>query len=204
MPRLHNELVMIAYLKGVLQDRDGVWHVINVRDVGYSVLMPASYAQKLAIGEECAIHVLTIVREDQISLYGFLTRLEKQWFSLLLDVQGVGGKLALSILTTLSCAQIENAIKQKDRQTLEAVSGLGGRLAERLMRELYDKVWKMFDGAVVVEDTGDHDILQDVCQALGALGYKAHEVKPICQKVLRDTSTMSVEDVIREVLKRLG
>ena len=194
---------MFAYLKGVLQDRDGVHAVLAVHDVGYAVLLPQSY--RLSLGSTYALHITTIVREDHITLYGFLTPEEKQWFGMLLDVQGVGGKLALAILSSLTCSQISEAIKQKDKSVLSTVSGLGARIAERLVRELYDKVHKMFPvSEAPVASLHSSKQEDELYKALAGLGYKKNEVSQEVCAVLKDRKEVSVEAALLDVLQRLG
>lgn len=192
---------MFAYLKGILQSFSEGAAVVNVRDVGYAVMLPLSYATKMHVGEECALHVSTTVREDSITLYGFLTQEEKQWFHLLVDVQGVGGKLALCVLSHLTCAELFLAIKQKDSAALEQVSGLGGRIAERLVRELHRKVLKRFPD---VPEDPMFTRLSDVYKALEGLGYKQKEVRAVCEEVVSARKNASSEELIYDILQRLG
>ena len=194
---------MFAYLKGSLQELEGMSAVINVHDVGYAVLVPSSYSEKMRIGQECVLYVVTVVREDQITLFGFLTQEEKVWFGILCDVQGVGGKLALAALSVLSCADLAHAIKHKECNTLKKVSGLGGRIAERLVSELYDKVWKRFPNESSSVATDDHT-LQDVYSALEGLGYKQQEVRRRCEILYKADPTISSEKLIYAVLQELG
>lgn len=194
---------MFAYFKGLLQELDGVHAVINVSDVGYAVLVPASYNTKMRVGAECALHIATVVREDHIALFGFLTREEKHWFGLLCDVQGVGGKLALATLSLISCDALAHAIKHKDCATLKQVSGLGGRIAERIVSELYDKIWKLFPNDGYTKDAGDCK-LEEVYSALEGLGYKQQEVRSRCEALYKEDPTISSEKLIYAVLQGLG
>ena len=194
---------MFAYLKGTLQERCGIFSVINVHDVGYAVLMPTSYT--MSLDAVYALHIFTVVREDHITLYGFQTREEKQWFELLLNVQGVGGRLALAILSAMTCVQLYQAIQNKDQKVLATVSGLGVRIAERLVRELHDKAQKLFPHTDTQEAAPLSDQREEeVYAALMNLGYKKYEVQKELSSLLKNNNEMSSEQIIVDMLKRLG
>lgn len=130
---------MIARLKGIV-DSTGVDHaVIDVHGVGYLVACSGRTLQGLVPGEPVALHVETQVREDAIALFGFVAEAERQWFRLLLTVQGVGAKVALAILSVLSPPQLVQALAAGDKLALQRADGVGAKLAQRLATELKDK-----------------------------------------------------------------
>jgi len=131
---------MIARLKGLVDQVGPDWAVIDVGGVGYLVFGSARTLARLPRpGEAVALHVETHVREDHIHLYGFLDALERDWFRLLLTVQGVGGKVALSVLSALAPEELARAIAAGDRTSLTRAQGVGAKLAARLATELKDK-----------------------------------------------------------------
>jgi Holliday junction DNA helicase RuvA len=130
---------VIAKLKGLIDSVDEGGAVIDVNGVGYLVSASARTLRNLAAGQEATVLVETIVREDAIALYGFLETAERDWFRILTTVQGVGAKVALSILSTLSPEEIARAIAAGDKASLSRPAGVGPKLAARLATELKDK-----------------------------------------------------------------
>ncbi|MGZ5902756.1 MAG: Holliday junction branch migration protein RuvA [Reyranella sp.] len=130
---------MIAKLKGIVDTVDADSAIVDVGGVGYLVSASARTLRELAAGDAVTVLVETIVREDAIALYGFLETAERDWFRILTTVQGVGARVALSILSTLSPDEIARAIASQDRATLSRPAGVGPKLAARLATELKDK-----------------------------------------------------------------
>jgi holliday junction DNA helicase RuvA len=132
---------MIASLKGALVVRDAGRIVIETGGVGYEVLIPLSTYYRLPpLGENVALEIRQVVREDALTLYGFSSATEKRAFDLLMSVQHVGPKLALAILSVLAPAELVAAIGKGDIDRIDAVPGVGPKVAERVVRELRDKV----------------------------------------------------------------
>src|SRR3979490_2152797 len=128
-----------AKLKGVGDTVDADSAIVDVGGVGYLVSASARTLRELTAGGEVGVLVETIVREDAIALYGFLETAERDWFRILTTVQGVGARVALSILSTLSPDEIARAIAAQDRASLSRPPGVGPKLAARLATELKDK-----------------------------------------------------------------
>jgi Holliday junction DNA helicase RuvA len=132
---------MIATLTGTLALRDANRIVVETGGVGYEVLIPLSTYYRLPpLGERVALEIRQVVREDALTLYGFLSRTEKRAFDLLMSVQHVGPKLALAILSVLAPEDLVAAIAKGDVERIDAVPGVGPKVAERVVRELRDKV----------------------------------------------------------------
>ena len=131
---------MIAKLKGVVDSVDTDSAVIDVGGVGYLVSASSRTLRDLVAGGEATMLVETIVREDAIALYGFLETAERDWFRILTTVQGVGARVALSILSTLSPDEIARAIAAQDRATLSRPAGVGPKLAARLATAVEEEV----------------------------------------------------------------
>ncbi len=173
---------MIASLSGKLKQRDAGRVVIEAGGVGYEVCIPlATYYRLPGLGAPVALEIRQVVREDSLTLYGFLTRAEKQAFDLLMLVQHVGPKLALAILSVLSPDELVSAIAREDVERLDAVPGVGAKVAERVVRELRDKTAELklvaserveeLDGAADGAEGGASE-LDDAVSALVNLGYK--------------------------------
>jgi Holliday junction DNA helicase RuvA len=170
---------VIAKLKGIVDSVDTDSAVIDVGGVGYLVSASSRTLRDLAVGGTVAMLVETIVREDAIALYGFLDTAERDWFRILTTVQGVGAKVALSILSTLSPEEIARAIAAQDRATLSRPPGVGPRLAARLATELKDKAaaFGVAPAAKGVEapTVAMGSVNEDAVSALVNLGYKRIE-----------------------------
>ena len=169
---------MIAKLKGVVDSVDTDSAIVDVGGVGYLVSASARTLRDLVVGGSATVLVETIVREDAIALYGFLEAAERDWFRILTTVQGVGARVALSILSTLSPDEIARAIVAQDRATLSRPAGVGPKLAARLATELKDKA-AAFGIASPASSTPDAaasapvgSLNEDAVSALVNLGYR--------------------------------
>ena len=170
---------MIAKLKGVVDTVDADSAIVDVGGVGYLVSASARTLRELVVGDAVTVLVETIVREDAIALYGFLETAERDWFRILTTVQGVGARVALSILSTLSPDEIARAIAAQDRATLSRPAGVGPKLAARLATELKDKAAAFgvapLGKGVEAPAMPAGSINEDAVSALVNLGYKRVE-----------------------------
>ena len=170
---------MIGKLKGVLDSYGEDFVVVDVQGVGYLVHCSARTLAALpAPGEAVTLAIETHVREDQIRLFGFLSDVEREWFRLLQTVQGVGTRVALSILSTLKPADLASAIAMRDKAMVARAPGVGPKVAERIVTELKDKApaYTALDPAVVrlsgaLEERRAPQPVADAVSALTNLGY---------------------------------
>jgi len=169
---------MIGKLKGVVDSYGEDFVILDVHGVGYVVNCSTRTLQKLApVGEAAALAIETQVREDSIRLFGFSSDAERDWFRLLQSVQGVGAKVALAILSILSPGELASAIAGQDKAMVARASGVGPKLAARIVAELKDKApaFAGFDPAVARlsdEEQGQApQAAQDAISALVNLGY---------------------------------
>jgi Holliday junction DNA helicase RuvA len=131
---------MIGKLKGTIEEIGEDYVLVDVHGVCYVAYCSARTLSKLgSVGEACILFIETYVREDQIRLFGFMTALEREWFNILQTVQGVGAKVALALLSTLTPAELANAIALQDRAAVSRAPGVGPKVAVRLMTELKNK-----------------------------------------------------------------
>jgi len=200
---------MIATLSGTLQLRDPGRLIVVTAGVGYEVFVPLStYYRMPSIGAEVELQVRQVVREDALLLYGFATPSEKQAFDLLMGVQHVGPKLALAILSVLAPKDLVAAISHEDVERIDAVPGVGAKVAERIVRELRDKVSELNLTAPVRMDgtasTNGHtrggSLLDDAVSALINLGYKPAEAKRAVDAVEAFDEKDGLEGLIRKSL----
>jgi holliday junction DNA helicase RuvA len=170
---------MIGKLKGIIDAYNEESVILDVQGVGYLVHCSSRTLQALPRpGEAATLFIETIVREDMIRLFGFASVVEQQWFNILLNVQGVGQKVALAILSTLRPAELANAIAMKDKAAIARTSGVGPKLAERICVELKDKApaFSNVDSAVVklageLDEGRAKGPVKDAISALVNLGY---------------------------------
>ena len=188
---------MIASLKGALLVRDAGRIVIETGGVGYEVLIPLSTYYRLPpLREPVGLEIRQVVREDSLTLYGFSSAIEKRAFDLLMSVQHVGPKLALAILSVLAPEELAAAIGKGDIQRIDAVPGVGPKVAERVVRELRDKVADLKFGGVQVSAPNGHlravpdkvaapsGPADEAISALVNLGMKAVEAKRTVDSVI--------------------
>jgi holliday junction DNA helicase RuvA len=198
---------MIAQLTGRVDALSDGTCVIDVGGVGY--LVQASSRTLAALPQPPALARLLVethVREDAIVLYGFADAAERDWFRLLTTVQGVGGKVALAILSSLSPRDLIGAIAAGDKTSLTRAPGVGPRLAIRLLTELKDKTGAMpTSTAVSYRPLAAATPADDALSALVNLGYRRVEAQPVVERVLeRLGETAPLDALIRESLKDLA
>ena len=197
---------MIALLTGQLALRSPEQIILDVNGVGYRLQVPLSTFYALPESGQVQLRVHTHVKEDAISLFGFLSDEEKTLFALLISVSGVGPKLAIAILSHIPTGELALALNQGDIPRLTAIPGIGKKSAERLVLELQDKV----AGFAMAEtgastDSGQPATLdshQDALSALVNLGYK----EPLARKALKNVRTTSgtpLEEVLKAALQIL-
>lgn len=196
---------MIGRLSGFLLEKNPPAILINVQGVGYEVDVPMSTFYGLPeIGEPVELHTHFVVREDAQLLFGFGTRRERALFRALLKVNGVGAKVALSILSGLSAEEFFQCIAKKDSVALTRVPGIGKKTAERLLVEMQDKVDALAGGSVQqgLPTEPISSARDQASEALLSLGYKTAEVKRLLDKTAVDGQ--SVEDMIRAALRSVS
>jgi Holliday junction DNA helicase RuvA len=200
---------LIAKLKGVVDAVDADSAIVDVGGVGYLVSASARTLRELAAGDRVTVLVETIVREDAIALYGFLETAERDWFRILTTVQGVGARVALSILSTLSPDEIARAIAAQDRATLSRPAGVGPKLAARLATELKDKAAAFgvapLGKGVEAPAMPAGSINEDAVSALVNLDYKRVEAFGAVARVTQRLGAEATLDaVIRAALQELA
>jgi len=201
---------MIAALSGILSSKTPQDAIISVQGVGYQVFIALSTFFTLPeINSSVQVFVSTHWRNDTIQLFGFATTEEKQAFSLLTTISGVGPKLALSALSTLSVADLCTAIESGDIETLGSIPGVGKKSASRIVLELKDKTNRIVisgnqkSSSAQIEPT--NFLQEEASSALINLGYRAPEVKKAMDlAIAKIGETYELEDLIRTTLKELA
>lgn len=195
---------MIASITGMLKRKGADYLIIDVSGIGYQVSVPLStFCTLPEPGIEVSLHIHTQMREDSLSLFGFLTEPEKDMFQMLMSVSGIGPKLALAVLSSLPVPDLCCAIQSADDCRLCSIPGIGKKTAARMVLELKDKI------RTITSDPGSPaglvrtGLQEDVVSALVNLGYKRAQAEEAVGQVSRKRPGMPVEDLIRETLSVL-
>lgn len=192
---------MIAKLRGIIDFIGKNYTIIDVSGVGYLVYCPSKVANRLApLGQIDELLIETIVREDQITLYGFKEEIEKYWFNLLLKVQSVGAKTAINGLSVLTVEELEMAIISGDSDILTTIPGIGKKGALRICAELKDKTFKVPN----ISDKSSNNVMKDAISGLISLGYGQSEAYSTISKVNIDDGSKKLEEILQSALKILS
>jgi Holliday junction DNA helicase RuvA len=200
---------MIAYLKGtLLETSKDSCVLLTSGGVGYLLRMPAPHLQRLPQkGDELALHVHTVVREDALELYGFYTKEERDTFVQLLPVSKLGPKTALAILSTFEPSALFEIIHNKDSKALTRVSGIGAKSAERIIWELKDKFPAPTIASVVSQPSAPpraERVFEDALSGLLNLGYIETEIRPVLARALEEEPDLGAGEAIRATLKNMA
>ena len=164
---------MIGKLKGTIEEIGEDYALVDVHGVCYVAYCSARTLSKLgSVGEACVLFIETYVREDQLRLFGFKSALEREWFNLLQSVQGVGAKVALALLSTLTPAELANAIALQDRSAVSRAPGVGPKVAMRIVTELKNKAPAFAGEAINIglkQELGEGVASAPVADAVSAL-----------------------------------
>ncbi|WP_295894333.1 Holliday junction branch migration protein RuvA [uncultured Bartonella sp.] len=198
---------MIGKLKGIVEEINDDHVIVDVHGVGYIVFAsPRVLGSLPGIGEAVVLFIETQVREDAIRLFGFTTKAEKQWFALLQSVQGVGAKVALALIGTLSPAELGNAIALRDIAMVCRAPGVGKKVAERIITELKNKVPEFAaneKNMALKQELGEGNASQPISDAVSALenlGYSRDQAANAIASALRQAGN----DADSAKLIRLG
>ena len=210
---------MIGRIKGQLIEKKNDRVVIDVHGIGYVVYVTEKTARSLSLGNEAqdtSLFTELLVKEDLLQLIGFLTQTEKDWFNLLRSVQGIGAKVALTILNTLDANELLRAIRMKNELAFSSVSGIGSRMAQRLVVELSGrKDLAILEDEAVIEIRDENneqtlniikrkEIQQDALSALQNLGFKSVEAKSAIDKILTEGHINDASELVKEALRSLA
>jgi len=209
---------MIAKLTGIVDSTGTNYVIIDVNGVGYLVYASARTLSKIGSNHGTPVSLLieTHVREDQITLFGFADAVEKEWFGILCTVQGVGAKVALVILSTVSAEQLPMVIASGDQAAIRQAAGVGPKLATRIITELKEKAGKLALGQAATQQAkvakGKSALVEmpvsasnDAVSALINLGYARAEAFSVVSNVVNKMGDEApVGDIIRESLKELS
>lgn len=198
---------MIEFIRGELYFKGLNYLIVLVGGIAYRINASSLTLAKLpAVGEEVTVYIYLHVREDELALFGFFSLEEREMFNALMQVSGIGPKLAMAILSQLSVRELRQAILFGDVQPLVSISGVGKKTAGRILLELKDKIGKEALPEEIVPESGaavGTDLRSEAVSALLALGYSLSEAQKAIPIVQPGDKT-SVEELIRIALKKMS
>ena len=195
---------MIYSVRGTLVHTEQNLAVVECGGVGYGCRTTLNTLRDVKAGSEVTLYTYMSVREDAVELFGFSTRKELQTYKLLININGVGPKAGISILSILSPEQVAVAVSSGDWKTITQANGVGPKMAQRIVLELRDKFKSLESDDSLAENgmnTSVRGNIPSAVQALAVLGFSAADVTPILTKL---DPNMSVEQMIGATLKKLG
>ena len=193
---------MIHHLKGKLVEKNPTHIIIECAGVGYFVNISLHTFSKLTDSENISIFTHLQVKEDSHTLFGFAEKSEREIFRLLLSVSGIGSSTARTMLSSLTPAQIRDAIAGDDAATIQSIKGIGAKTAQRVILDLRDKILKVYD-IDEVSTSANNTNKEEALSALEVLGFARRSAEKVVDKVLRQDSSLSVENIIKLALKNL-
>jgi len=201
---------MIARINGTLIQKTPVSLVIETMGVGYEVFVPLTTFYELPeVGENVVLHIYTQVREDAITLFGFISQREKDIFQLLITVNGIGPKLAMNILSGTDPQELIRSVARGDLNRLVRIPGVGKKMAERIIFDLRDKKIAEVSGAQADDKHLASDVQEmkdDALSALMNLGYRNQTVQDVLDRVFQEAKEeeMSLDILLKKTLKILA
>ncbi|NQU33738.1 MAG: Holliday junction branch migration protein RuvA [Bacteroidetes bacterium] len=193
---------MYDYLKGSLVEKNPTYIILDVGGIGYMVNISLTTYSKIKDQENIKIYIHFVVREDAQLLYGFADVPERLLFGYLITVSGVGTNTARLILSSLSTEEAFDAIVQSKADVLQAVKGIGGKTAQRIIIDLKDKLMKSGIELEKIDNT-HNTIREEALSGLLILGFNKPAVEKALDSVLKSNNAISIEGLIKESLKML-
>ncbi len=194
---------MITHIKGKLIEKNPTYAIIECNGVGYFLNISLNTFSAISDAENLLLYTHLNVREDAHTLYGFINKLEREIFKLLISVSGVGPSTARVMLSSMTTEQIQHAIASNDTAAIQSVKGIGAKTAQRVIIDLKDKILKTYS---ISEDSLDYNhntIKNEALSALEVLGYTKRQVEKLTQKIIQETPNITLEEIIKKALKNL-
>ena len=195
---------MIDYIKGIIVEITPTDVVLECHGIGYRILISLQTYEALNGQSESKVYIHHYLREDEELYYGFASKDERELFRLLIGVSGIGASTARMMLSSLTSDEIRNAILAEDINKIKSIKGIGLKSAQRLILELKDKVVKGAGSEnTTLFSTGSNPAVEEAVTALVMLGFTKANVNKVVTAVLKDSPGASLEEIIKQSLKRL-
>ena len=193
---------MITHLRGKLVEKNPTYAIVEVNGVGYWLNISLNTYSQLTDDEAIFLYTHLAVKEDSHTLYGFISKTEREIFRLLISVSGVGPSIARTMLSSMTTDEIQQAIASGDVGTIQSVKGIGAKTAQRVLIDLKDKILKSFainEDSIVQSNTAKEEALS----ALEVLGFLRKQSEKVLDKILLEDKTLGVASLIKRALKNL-
>lgn len=200
---------MIEYIRGIIDELTPTQAVLEANGVGYALSISLNTYTAIQGKNEARLYVYEAIREDAYQLYGFATRQERELFTLLIGVSGIGGQTARMILSAFTPADLANIVQTSDERALKSVKGIGPKAAQRIIIDLKDKMMNFLgasEGAVTQEGEAPISnlaVVEEAVQALAVLGFAPAPTQKIVKQIVKDDPNIPVEGIIKKALKML-
>ncbi len=195
---------MIHHIKGILMHKSPVLAVIETMGIGWEIKIPVSTYETLpAEGNQCSLFTYLSISQDDVRVYGFSSVAERELFTQLTRISGIGPKIAISILSTLSIPAFVKSIMSSEEGLLTRVPGIGKKSAQRLIVELKDKVHALLDYVDSADQTIAEGTVQEAETALIALGFNTQAIQRELRLLNPEDLQLPSEQLIKEIIKRL-
>jgi Holliday junction DNA helicase RuvA len=193
---------MITHIRGKLVEKNPTYAIIECNGVGYLLHISLNTFSKIPDSEAVLLFTHLSIREDAHTLFGFADKTEREIFKLLISVSGVGPSIARTMLSSMTTEQIQQAIGSEDIATIQSVKGIGAKTAQRVIIDLKDKILKTYE---LQEDSinTNNTIKEEALSALEVLGFTRKQVDKMVQRILHESPSISLENIIKQALKNL-
>ena len=193
---------MITHIRGKLVEKNPTYAIIECNGVGYLLHISLNTFSKIPDSEAVLLFTHLSIREDAHTLFGFADKTEREIFKLLISVSGVGPSIARTMLSSMTTEQIQQAIGSEDIATIQSVKGIGAKTAQRVVIDLKDKILKTYE---LQEDSinTNNTIKEEALSALEVLGFNRKQVDKMVQRILHESPSISLENIIKQALKNL-
>ncbi|MDG1980036.1 MAG: Holliday junction branch migration protein RuvA [Flavobacteriaceae bacterium] len=193
---------MITQIRGRLVEKNPTYVVVDCAGVGYLLHVSLQTFSSLPTDENIRLFTHLSIREDAHTLYGFITKIEREVFKLLISVSGVGPSIARTMLSSMNSEEVQNAIASENVALIQSVKGIGAKTAQRVIVDLKDKILKTFD-IDEVSLSSNNTNKEEALSALEVLGFNRRQSEKVITAILKDTPNETVELLIKKALKNL-
>ena len=193
---------MITQIRGRLVEKNPTYVVVDCAGVGYMLHISLQTFSALSDDENVRLFAHLSVREDAHTLYGFISKIEREVFKLLISVSGVGPSIARTMLSSMSSEEVQNAIASENVTLIQSVKGIGLKTAQRVIVDLKDKILKTFDIDELSLNTNNTN-KEEALSALEVLGFNRKQSEKAIAVILKDSPNETVELLIKKALKNL-
>ncbi len=193
---------MITQIRGRLVEKNPTYVVVDCSGVGYLLHVSLQTFSSLPNEENIRLYTHLSIREDAHTLYGFITKTEREVFKLLISVSGVGPSIARTMLSSMSSEEVQNAIASDNVALIQSVKGIGAKTAQRVIVDLKDKILKTFDVDEVSLNSNNTN-KEEALSALEVLGFNRRQSEKVVTAILKVTPNETVELLIKKALKNL-